>query len=166
MKKIIFLFILFILFTSSYGQIKYDKGYFINNNNQRIECFIKNTDTRYTSNTFQFKINSNDLPQKKGIESVKEYGIYDNVKFIRFIVNIDISSNKIDKLNYDKSPKWSQKQLFLKVLVEGKAKLYYYEEEDLKRFFYSVSDTLAKQLIYKKYLIEGIVNFVSNFGWM
>lgn len=46
-----------------------------------------------------------------------------------------------------------QEQLFLEVLVEGKATLYIYTKGSLIRFFYSVSDSSINQLIYKEYYV-------------
>jgi hypothetical protein len=45
--------------------------------------------------------------------------------------------------------------LFLKILIEGKASLYYYKGQNIERFFYSVNagDSI-KELIYKNYIDE------------
>ncbi len=44
--------------------------------------------------------------------------------------------------------------MFLKVLVEGKANLYFYQDKRLVRFFYKTSTTNIEQLVFKSYIIE------------
>jgi hypothetical protein len=147
--------VLFILISvCSFGQIIFEKGYFIDNSNQKTECLIKNEDWKNNPKIFIFKQNESDIPEKGNIESVREFGIYGVSKFIRCNVNIDRSNNDINKLNSDMQPVWSQEQLFLKVLIEGKASLYFYEDGHLKRFFYSVGNKPVNQLIYKQFLVD------------
>jgi len=42
--------------TISYSQISFEKGYFINNTNQRISCYIKNSDWKNNPTEFVYKI--------------------------------------------------------------------------------------------------------------
>ena len=44
MKKQILLLLTTILSLNSYSQINFDKGYFINDSNQKVDCLIKNID--------------------------------------------------------------------------------------------------------------------------
>jgi hypothetical protein len=147
-------FILFLLTTYSFGQISFQKGYFIDNENRKTECLIKNMDWKNNPIEFTYKLEESGTPEKGNISSVKEFGIYDVSKYIRSNTKIDRSNDNINSLSYERLPIWSQEILFLKVLVEGKASLFYYEEGSLKRFFYSVSDTSINQLIYKRYIID------------
>jgi hypothetical protein len=138
----------------SFGQIKYEKGYFIDNNNQRIECLIKNYDWKNNPEEIEFIISDSSEKQRVGISSIKEFGITGSSRFVRADVKIDISPWEMAKLSKNRDPEWSHQRLFLKVLVEGKATLYYYTGKDLVRFFYSVNDTTVKQLIYKEYYAD------------
>jgi len=152
MKKIILSFILIILSAKSFGQVGFEKGYFIDNDNRRTECFIKNYDWYNNPTQFVYKTEVSDSLLKGDIQSVTEFGIYNNSKFIRANVNIDRSGTKLDELSYEKNPIWSQEQLFLKVLIEGKASLYSYNEYNVSRFFYSNANSPLQQLIYKQYI--------------
>jgi len=157
MKNFYFSFVLFFSATLSYGQISYEKGYFLDNKNQITDCFIKNDDWNNNPDKFYFRQIDSDIPREANIEYVKEFCIDGVSKYIRANILIDRSSNDPNKLTSDKNPLWSQEQLFLKVLVEGKASLYYYRDGTVERFFYSVSDTAIYQLINKKYLIFNYV---------
>ncbi|MDH5368104.1 MAG: tRNA modification GTPase, partial [Cyclobacteriaceae bacterium] len=101
--------------------------------------------------------------EKGDIASVKEFGVYGFSKYIRKNVKIDRSSNDYKKLTYEKDPILKQEVLFLKVIIEGKASLYYYEDRDIKRFFYSVTDTSINQLIHKRYLVDNSVAHNNRF---
>ncbi len=164
MKTVFLSFILFLITAVSFAQIKFEKGYFIDNDNRKIECFIKNYDWRCNPNKFEYKTEDNDSTLNGNILSAKEFGIYGYSKYIRANINIDRSSKDIEKLSNQKKPIWSKEQLFLKVLIEGKASLYLYEDEKFRRFFYSISDTLIQQLIYKSYLDDD-GNIAINFGF-
>lgn len=162
MKTNLFALILLFIATCSVGQIRYEKGYYIDNDNQKTECLIKNVDWNNNPNEFIFKQNDFSIPEKGNILSIKEFGIYGFSKFIRADIKIDRSSNDIARLTYEKNPIWSQEQLFLKVAIEGKASLYYYKDGNLIRFFYSVADTSINQLIFKKYLVNNLSLSYNN----
>ena len=65
--------------------------------------------------------------------------------------DVDININDINKLSKQKNPIFKEKELFLKVLIEGKANLYEYIDGNLRRYFYSKEASIIKQLIYKRY---------------
>jgi hypothetical protein len=149
MKKTVLL-LLTILSINCYAQITFEKGYYIDNTDKKIECLIKNEDWISSPTDFKFKL-SDDNTNKIGIESVKEFGIYNVSKYIRKTVQIDLSSENIDNLSTDKNPEYKTQQLFLKVLVEGKANLY--EALGVKKYFYNLENTAVEQLIFKSYKI-------------
>jgi len=149
------LFLIFTLVTvNSFGQITFEKGYFIDNQNQRVECLIKNIDWKNNPDQFDYKLTTNSSTEKGNLNTTKEFGVTGFSKYVRADVKIDMSKADLNNLSKTREPEWSQEQLFLKVLVDGKASLYYYENEALNRFFYSVSDTAINQLIYKEYITE------------
>jgi hypothetical protein len=155
-KFLVFLFIL--ISVKSFGQPRFDKGYIIDNNNKTTECYIKNLDWK---NPTEVEAKSSETDPVKIIpaSSIKEFCIYGSYKYINRTVQIDRSPGYFksltdyDRLSAYKDPTWSTEQLMLKVLVEGKASLYYYEQGNLMRFFYSVSDSIMP-LIYKLYKVE------------
>ncbi len=152
-SQLLFLFLALLTF-SSFGQVNFEKGYFINNENQRIECLIKNYDLILNPKEIEYKLDENDMPQQGNLINIKEFGIIGSSRFVRADVKIDVSPWEMDKLSKVRNPEWSEQRLFLKVLVEGKATLYFYNGEELFRFFYSVNDTAIKQLIYKEYSVD------------
>lgn len=160
----IHLSLLLIAFFSinSFSQITFEKGYYIDNSNQRIECLIKNIDWKNNPTEFTYKLTETDTPKEITIKSVNEFGINNVSKYVRSIVKIDRSSEKFNEMNNEKEPIFNEEELFLKVLIEGKANLYFYESNDLKRYFYSVENYAIEQLIYKKYKASDYVISSNN----
>jgi hypothetical protein len=157
---------LFLVITSAtLGQVSFEKGYFINNDNQRIDCLIKNYDQKNNPTEIEYKTSETAELQKAGKSLIKEFGITGYSKFIRAETNIDRSSIELSKPSIQSNPEWSREQLFLKVLVEGKASLFSYEDKTTSRFFYSVADSGIKQLIFKEYLSEDDKYLLTNNGF-
>lgn len=153
MKKQYLLFLAIIYSFSSYGQILFEQGYYINNSNEKIDCFIKNNDWEKNPTEFKFKLLSDGEVKTGSITSIKEFGINNFSKYIRRKVEIDHSSNDMDKLSLIKAPEFIEETLFLKVLIEGSANLYLYENKKVTRYFYNKENAPIEQLVYKFYEI-------------
>ncbi len=155
MKKLFTLFIfLLVCNLKSYSQIIFENGYFINENNQRINCLIENQDWKSNPIGFKYKLDENQNILAADIKTIKEFGVTGQIKFVRALVKIDRSANKMESISKEKNPEFNEEKLFLKVLIEGKATLYLYDEVNLRRFFYKNNDTEIKQLVYKVYSVD------------
>ena len=127
------------------------KGYYITDSGKKVDGYFKYADF-FDTPALKFKESKNHefsvLPQ-----NVTEYGlIEDQLKFEKHSVKMDISGNN----SFNKEPEWSDKTIFLNVLIEGNATLYSYAKEYKTTFFFT---TIAKpnevnQLIYKKYKVS------------
>ena len=153
MKKSLLFVIMSFISTVCLSQISFEKGYFIDNTDQKVECLIKNLGWKNNPTRFLYKLDEADTEKEKYIYNVKEFSIYDKSKYVRYEVDIDRSSRMLDDLNTDRNPEFKREKLFLKVLVEGGASLYLYEDGSIRRFFYQVDGFDVRQLIYKNYKI-------------
>lgn len=152
MKTINFLLFFLLITSNTFSQITFAKGYFIDNLDKKTDCLIKNVDWDKNPTQFKYKLSEGGEIQLKNIEQTKEFGIYNFSNYIRANVLIDRSSDNLDDIdNNNKDPKFKEEQLFLKVLLKGKATLYEYSGELIKRYFYSIDGSDIKQLIYKTY---------------
>lgn len=150
-KRLVFLVLIFSI--KSYSQISFEKGYFINNSDEKIECFIKNSDWKNNPKKIKYKLNENAIVNIAEIQSIKEFEINNASKFIRRKVEIDTSNNKvINRLSRNRAPLLKEEEVLLKVLVEGKASLYFYGNGNLKKYFFSVDNSGIQSLVHKKYL--------------
>lgn len=151
MKKHLLLLLIAISTVNCFAQITFEQGYYINNSGQMINGLIKNNDWRSNPEEFEFKLSESDDSQTLRIENVREFGVDDKFKFIRETVQIDRSSDNISNLSESRKPVFDTEELFLKVLVDGKADLYQYQNGNLKRYFFRIGDSEIEQLIYKNY---------------
>lgn len=151
MKNIFLLLIISTLSLNSYSQIEFERGYFINDSDQKIDCLIKDLDWKNNPDKFDYRLTENSTTETASIKDVIEFGSANSFKFIRAFVKMDRSSENIGKLSREKEPIFNDEELFLKVLIEGKSSLYMYSDGGLKRYFYSNGNSEIKQLIYKKY---------------
>ena len=152
MKRLAIFLLCWLTGISSYAQIRFEPGYFIDNEGQKTTCLIKNIDWKNNPKGFEYKLTETDEGKKANIQDVMEFGVDNFSKYIRVEVRIDRSGNVYRDLTSERSPVFNNETLFLKVLMEGEASLCYYEEKDLRRFFYKVRDGIFEQLIYIKYI--------------
>ncbi|WP_264529322.1 PorT family protein [Flavobacterium sp. N502540] len=161
-KQALFLVLTLIISINSYSQIVFEHGYIINQNDQKIECQIENQDWKNTPTSFRYQLPDNTNIITADIKTVKEFAITGQSKYIRSLVKIDRSSKNIENMSTDKNPDLKEETLFLKVLIEGKASLYLYDDGNLRRFFYKMDNTEIKQLIYKTYLVNENYSIAKN----
>jgi hypothetical protein len=151
MKQTITFIILFIGL-NTIAQIRFEKGYIIKSNDEKIECLIKNEDWLYNPTNFLYKKDVNAKEINGNLNSIKEFGVNGVSKYKRFKVNIDKSKTDINLLSNTRTYNFVTETLFLKTLVEGKANLYLYNEKSLVKYFYKKENSPIKQLEYKEYL--------------
>jgi hypothetical protein len=163
MRTLTTFLILFTITIASFGQMKYEKGYFTNNENQRIECLIKNLEWKDNPTEFSYKLTEKAAPETGNISSVREFGINSSYKYVQANVKVDLQTKPAIGAKNEVISVWSREKLFLKVLLEGKAKLYSYDYNKVKRFFYSLNDTSIIQLTY----LEALDGFtlIKNTGY-
>ncbi|RFN58426.1 porin family protein [Marixanthomonas ophiurae] len=154
MKKTILILLVSFLSLNTFAQIKFEKGYFINNQGIKTNCLIKNMDWRDSPTEIEYKLSENEKVKKASIATIKEFKVSETQKYERHIVEIDRSSDVLSRINYKKKPTFKEEQLFLKVLVEGNATLYLYKDSNLSRYFYKTETKEIEQLVFKKYIIE------------
>ena len=161
MKNLIFL-LAYIISFGTYAQISFEKGYFIDIQTQKINCYIKNIDWKNNPTEFQYKLTLDDEVKIAKVTNIQEFVIEGVAKYISKNVDIDRSSEYTKRLSNIRAPEFKKEHLFLKVLVEGTASLYMYEDGMLKRYFYSTSMDNVKQLVFKSYLKSGNKIGVNN----
>ena len=146
----------FLLLTSTIGfsQITFEKGYFINSNNEKINCFIKNLDWVNSPTHIYYKVTEDEETLKIETDSLIEFGIGTKIKFIKRQIEIDDIENKTNKFYLHKTYKVSKQTSFLKVLIEGEANLYKYESNTQFKYYFSKSNDSIIPLIYYQYIDE------------
>lgn len=149
--KLLMLACLAMISLTCSAQIVFEKGYFIDQSGNRVDCLIKNVDWRSNPSAFDYRTSMAADPVRMPVETVREFGINMGYKYLSRIIDIDRSSNMINDLSVHRAPKFQKDTIFLKTLVEGKANLYQYIDGNLERYFYSVDGSDIKQLVYKRF---------------
>ena len=163
-KKQLIVFFGLLLTVSSFSQNTFLKGYYIDSSDKKIDCFIKNEDWLNNPTKFKYKNNIDSKVKTITINDVKEFGVLNTFKYKRYDVDIERSGKRSDELDNNKNPVFNKETLFLKLLIEGKSNLYYYEDGGLVRYFFYKNKTDVKQLVSKYYLTnENQVNINKQF---
>ncbi len=136
------------------GQIRFERAYFIDNQGNKTECLIKNSDWHDNPNSFVYRSTETARTNSASLETVQEFGVYNFSKYIRAKVDIDRSSGEISKMDYFGNAVFHSEELFLKVLIEGEVSLYQYSDGDLNLFFYQTPSQGIRQLVYKRYIVD------------
>ncbi|MBX2895417.1 MAG: hypothetical protein KF763_08235 [Cyclobacteriaceae bacterium] len=147
---------------AGWGQSTYEKGYFIDINDQKTECFIK-PEAWSARGTLSYLLNYKDQPQTKPLAEISEISIHGAFNLKRANVQIDISGDESPLLSYTQEPEWHQEEIFLWTLVEGTTSLFLYEGGGLKRFFFRKGNGPIEQLVYKKYRTTAGINLNEAF---
>ena len=161
MLKSLTVIVFMIFYLHSYSQIKFQEGYFLNNENEKINCLIKNRDWNKNPTEFRYKLSKQSETRKISIKEVKEFGIPGHWKYERVLVKMDTSLEDVDRFSINQNPEYKRVELFLKIILEGQATLYYFEGSKYRRFFYKTDDSSVEQLIYKKYKRGNKINVNS-----
>lgn len=154
MKNFAFVFLCLIFTSFGYSQTKYENGYIIKKNDEKVNCLIKNLNWKNNPTEVYYKLTEISPEEIGTLETIKEFGVTDKLKFENHLVDIDKSRNQSNILTSFKEPRFNKERLFLRVLVAGKSTLYRYSESNLKRYFYNVDGSEVEQLVYKKYLLN------------
>ncbi|WP_276499615.1 hypothetical protein [Pontibacter litorisediminis] len=164
MNKLLLLTLFILLSLSVHAQVLFEQGYFVDNNGQRIDCLIRNTDKARNPTSFEYKLTENSVPEVATIDAVKEFEVLNTPhKYQRFTVKIDRSGSKGNDLSNNREPQFEEEQLFLRASLIGEASLYaYYDRNGLERFFYKTTSTAMQQLVYKKFMLNGNKIGVNN----
>ncbi len=148
--------VLFLLSgVSTFSQTNFESGYFISNSGIKTTCLIKNLDWKDNPTSFKYKLSDAAEVETATLNDVNEFAIGGGSKFIKFTVDIDRSSQILSHMTEGAELNFETETLFLKVIETGYANLYYYEDSNLTRYFYSTTDLVPVQLVYKQFKADG-----------
>jgi len=161
MKKDFILFIFLFATFPLFSQVEFKPGFIINNKGDSVKCFI-DYDWQNSPLLLKVKLNPESSIEKKSIDNIKEFGIDSSALFVRSSVLMDTSETNFSNLNKNRYPEWKKMQVFLKVLLIGKASLYVYQKGNFVRFLYSINQGEINQLVYKQYIGESKSEYGRN----
>ena len=150
--RILYSILVLLFFNLSFSQ-KFEKGYFIENNGNKVECFLDKKYQHYSPDIIKYKLSENDNIKEIDVNSIKELRIYDKVIYYKFNVDMNSSSTRISELDYEKKLRTIKKNILLEIIEKGKINLYLYRDIEGKSSFYYLKDddSNPELLDYKKY---------------
>lgn len=151
-KNIFTLVLALMLSIACYSQISFVPSHYINNNGERVDCFIKDVEWNINPRSFEYQLTLGGEIKSLAINEVQSFQV-ESSKYERYKVNIDMSKSGIENLSYQKGPEFVEKEVFLKVLLEGEKSLLFYKGDGVSRYFIK-SDGEVQQLVYKSYKNE------------
>ncbi len=159
--------LLCLLLCSSVGaalaQIRWKPGFYIDKAGNKTEGLIQDVGWKNTPTSFSFKTNESSNPQKILATDIDEFGV-DGTYYVRIRGRFDQSAtSNLKNVGVTSGPEWAPLDALLRVVVDGKAKLYHYEEGNYSLFFFSVDGSTVEQLVFKNYLKpDDITQMLSN----
>jgi len=160
--KNIFLLGLILFSFKSYSQISFEKGYFFNNDNKKIDCLIKNVGWLNNPTEFEYRITSSSDIKTAKVDAIKEFGVA-NLVYKKFTLELSRFSDQLNKLTYQRNPEYTTESIFLKQLVKGDTNLYVYYDGNFTAYFFNRANETAEQLIFKKFLSSDFIVQNNNF---
>ena len=154
-KNLLLITLLFSL--TLFAQDKYRAGYYIDNQGNRVEGYLKSADYDAINDIgfrqLEFKTDLNQDAEKVEKFNVVEFGYNGQMKIQKMKAKIDNVNLNTD-FGYYKEFTTKEANVFLKVLVEGQATLYSYDAGYGTKYLYKIQgkNDAATQLLYKKYL--------------
>lgn len=159
--KLKFTLLSLVFYCVCFSQINFEKGYIIDKNNNKSECLIKNKDWLSNPTEFEYKLDANSEIIVGNLNSIKEFSVENEFKYLNVAVKIDKFNNEPKNVEFNKrNPEYVSENVFLKVLIDDNYKLYEYRENNHLSFFIQDGDQY-QQLIYKKYL-DNLGQLVTN----
>lgn len=159
-----FAFLLTSIFV--FSQKTFSPAYYIDQNNIKKEGFIEDTNPYNSPTKINFKTSVDTQSSEVTIENIKEYKINTDYKFIKYKVDYDYDQiiNKDELSIFGVEPNLKQKEILLKLLVEGKVSLYKAIIDDTV-FFYvkDENDINPKLLIHRKYNLDNSIKENNGF---
>ncbi len=152
MKNYIRTLLIFLITTSGvFAQINFEKGYFITENGQKTDCYIKNEGWENNPSKFEYRLSPDGDTKVLRLPNLKTVVIGTILKFEKHTVPFDDSERNLAKLKFERSPDYKDTELMLNVLVEGKASLYSYRDGDKRGFYFTKDGGDIQTLIYNVY---------------
>jgi len=136
------------------GQNKFIKGQIVQESGEVLQCFIKTQNSKTNPKYIEYKLNNEAEVSLLSINGVSSYTLEEGIKYTKHSIQVDISSNKLSDLNYNREPILEVKTLFLKSVIEGKVSLLEGNFNGKTLYFIVKEDGEVEQLIYKKYFIK------------
>ncbi|MEL6918692.1 MAG: hypothetical protein AAFO99_13280 [Bacteroidota bacterium] len=151
MRKLIIAFIGLLTYGTIMAQ-EFETGYFIDNDNNRIECLIQNMKWRESPLTVFYRLKEDSQVLELNYDNCMEFGIGEEFKFRSIDAKIPLTKSKTSDKNTSAEPTLVQRKQFALVLIQGKVSLYRVINAAEEVFLIEKLNGQIETLLYKEYL--------------
>ncbi|PWL38489.1 hypothetical protein DKG77_09495 [Flagellimonas aquimarina] len=162
MKNLITVLFFIIISISASGQRDFEPGYFIDDNDNKLECLIQNEKWLFSPKEVFYKLNESSEVKSFTVKNCKEFKIGDEGVFMRVSGDFPITQSKLKKKELSPDPELSQKTTFVQNIVKGNASLFWFVDNNGIVYLYSKDGGAIKPLLYKKYVLENLIIKENN----
>lgn len=139
------------------AQTNYQPGFIVTTNGDSIKGFINYRDWEQNPLTIQFRSKTDENIKEYGLSDLDAFGVAKQL-FEKKTILVDKGTRKLEKLTLKEDSSKTIRQVFLRVLVKGKASLYLYADNEYGEHFFMEKDTIPlTELIYRVKLTENDV---------
>lgn len=158
-KSKLFLISFITLNVSLYAQTHFEKGFFIRNNNEKVECEIKNEDWFKNPTEITYRLEEDTTDKVISIEEIQSFQILNKSKYIKKNVEVNKSENDIYGFNNKRTYRFERETILLEVILEGKLSLYQYTNSNFTNFYIHKRGEETELLVYNEFISdEGKIN--------
>ncbi|WP_157976009.1 hypothetical protein [Lewinella sp. IMCC34191] len=144
--------LLVLLAMTLFCQSDYQPGYLIKASGERLAVDILDRDWATSPETFKYRTTDGST-QIGDVGTVREFGIGESeVRYVRAGVDIEDSPRELNSLSKSPLPEYRRDTVFLEVLLDGAADLFYYKSGNRLLFFYRMGEGAIKPLVSRRYL--------------
>ena len=164
MKRIVTMLVVALFCVAGNAQVIFEEGWFADNNGNKTDCLIRNDEKFCAASSIRYRMTEDDDERVAAISEVSSFYVGDML-FERHEVDLDVSESTLSSgVGFEKDPVFVKKTVFLQVLCDGDARLYFYNVSSVKdNFFFSTSaDPEIKYLIDKQYLTDGRTGYLRE----
>ncbi|WP_411031948.1 outer membrane beta-barrel protein [Spongiimicrobium sp. 3-5] len=159
--RFLLLFLVFTVTTIT-AQTEFDSGYFISDNNKKIDCLIKNEKWLSSPKRIFYKIKPNGESQYFTVKNVKEFAVYGESVYRRATGDFPITNAGLKNDEANPNIKLAAKTEFVRQLVSGKAQLYVYSDGNGAVYLYKKDNGPIVPLIFKRYVASDNLEIREN----
>jgi len=154
-KKLTIFLVCLCASLSVFSQTGFENGHYLRNDGSVVKGLIKNEDWKTNPTSIEFKANAGSEAQTISLLQMKGFEIENKTRYVRARVDVDMSPDNLNNLTINSKPLWEARTVLLRMLIDGKATLYYYEGSGLQKYYFKTDEKPIEALFYKRYLKNG-----------
>ena len=161
MNKYSILLIVALIFTNAiYAQTHFEKGYFIDANDQQVNCLIQNERWLNSPKTIRYKLSENSEEILVDATQIKKFKLNDGPLFVAHTGSFPSYKNLTASQVTSTKIRTIDRSAFLRTIIAGKASLYEFREGNDISYAFTVNDNAMEVLLYGESVGEN--NLVSK----